>query len=108
MKKKFILNAILILTISANLYSSPYRFKGVYNDISPSENRIIYACKDKIDKAYSDGTFYLHDLKKNKTTEISRVKYMDYSMKAYFLNDNMIVVSTREEIFLYDIKEIGR
>lgn len=104
MKKIFWLTAILILSVSARLHSEPFRFQGVYNDISPSENRIVYACKEKVDKAYSDGVFYLHDFVLNKTTEISRVKYMDYAMKAYFLDDNRIIVSTREEIFLYDIK----
>ena len=104
MKKKFCLITVLILSGSASLYSTPFRFKGVYNDTSPSENKIIYACKDKVAKAYSDGTFYLHDFELNKTIEFSRVKYMDYAMKAYFLDDNTIIVSTREEIFLYDIK----
>ena len=100
MKQFFLL---IFLSLMNHVYSVPYKFKGVLYDVNSDETKVLYACKNAINEAYSNGALYILDTKSNVTVEITQIKNMDYNIKSYFINDETILVASYQSIIVFDL-----
>lgn len=85
-------------------WASPVKVKGVLNDVSKSEQRILYTIKDNIDEAFSDGTLIIFDVTSAKKVEIAHIKNLDYNIKSYFIDEENILVSSFQGITVFNLK----
>jgi len=95
---------VLLGLINFAYATTPVKIKGVLNDVSLSGSKILFAVKDNIDEAYSDGTLFIYDIASNKKSEVARIKNLDYGIKSFFIDENKVLVSSSQGITLFDLK----
>jgi hypothetical protein len=71
--------------------------------VSADETKILYSCKNAVAEAYSDGVLYVFDTRTKKSTEVLKIKNMDYDLKSYFIDAQTILVCTPQEIMLVNL-----
>ncbi|MEI7594876.1 MAG: hypothetical protein WCK02_03950 [Bacteroidota bacterium] len=101
--KKCTLLFCLIVSLQS-LFGKSVELTGVINDVSPDETKVLYTCKTDISEAYSDGALYLYDRITERSIQIAYEKFLDYSRKSFFINNDSILIIQSDSVFIYSLK----
>jgi hypothetical protein len=100
--KHFLL--LLTIILAQNIHSSSFRLKGFLNDVSPDETKVLFTSKIQDNETSSSGILFVFDITQGKNIEIAKISILDYNVKSYFINNDLVLVFTNSDVYTVDLR----